>query len=84
MGWVSLPPFFCAASETAADLANGYMDDHCLSTPEYGPTSGTYSTVLYPPASEARLQAMDVYMDDLKCLAQGSSAQQQEVTDMVL
>ena len=44
MGWVSSPPFFCAAPETAADLANVYMADHRSPTPEYGPTLGTYST----------------------------------------
>ena len=37
-----------------------------------------------PPTSETRLQATDVYMDDLNCLAQGSPAQQRRVTEMVL
>ena len=43
MGWVISPPFFCAASETAAYIANAYMADHRLPTPEYVPTLGTYS-----------------------------------------
>ena len=35
MGWVSLPPTFCAASETIADLANSALykrtvPSHCL------------------------------------------------------
>ena len=33
MGWVSSSPFFCAASETAADLDNAYLADDCLPTP---------------------------------------------------
>ena len=28
MGWITSPPLFCAASETAADLANTYLADH--------------------------------------------------------
>ena len=41
MGWASSPPLFYAASKTAADLANTYLDDHCSPTPEYGPTLDT-------------------------------------------
>ena len=48
MGWLSPPTFFCAASETAADHANTYLADHCLPTPEYGPTLRTYSTAAPP------------------------------------
>ena len=80
MGCVSLPPSFCADSETAADIANVCMDDHCLPTPEYGPTLGTYLTVTSPPAADAQLQSMDVYMDDMNFLVQGSPAQQRQVT----
>ena len=75
MFWLRSPPFFCAASETAADLANTYLADHRSPTPEYGPTLGTYSTVPSPPASAGQLQATDVYMDDHNCLAQGISYQ---------
>ena len=60
------------------------MDGHRSPTPEYGPTLGLYSIVPSAPASEARLQAMDVYMNDLNCLAQGIPDQQRRVTDMVL
>ena len=84
MGWVSSSPFFCTASKTAADLDNAYLDDDRLPTPEYGPTLGTYSTAASLPASAWRLQATDVYMDDLNCLAQGSPDQQHRVTKMVL
>ena len=68
----------------AADLANGYMADHHLPAPEYGPASGFYLTVPSPPASVARLQATDVYIDDLNFLVQGSPAQKRRVTEMVL
>ena len=37
-----------------------------------------------PLASTGRLQAAEVYMDDLNCLAQGSPYQQRQVTEMVL
>ena len=76
MGWVSSPPFFCAAPETAADLANVYMADHRSPTPEYGPTLGTYSTPPPPTSSSGRLQATYVYMENMNCLAQGSPEQQ--------
>ena len=49
MGWASSPPFFCAASETAADLSNVYLADYRLPNPEYGPNLETYSTVAPPP-----------------------------------
>ena len=84
MGWVSSPPFFCAASKTAADLANAYLTYDRLPTLEYGPTLGNYSTIAYPPASAGRLKEMDVYMDNLNCLAQGSPDQHRRVTEMVL
>ena len=44
MGWVSSPPFFYAASDTAEDLANTYLAYHCSPTLEYVPTLGTCST----------------------------------------
>ena len=84
MGWFRLPPFFYAASETVADLTNCYMADYRLPTLYYGPTLGTYSTVPASPASKARLQAMDVYMDDLNCLEKGSPAQKGQVMEMVM
>ena len=37
-----------------------------------------------PPASAARLQATDVYVDDLNCLVQVSPAQLRRATEMVL
>ena len=60
------------------------MDGHRSPTLEYSPTSWFYLTVPSAPASEARLQAMDVYMNDLNFLAQGIPDQQRRVTDMVL
>ena len=84
MGWVSSPPFFCAASETTADLTNGYIADNRSPTSEYSSTPGVYSTILYSPASAAPFQAKDIYMDDLNFLSQGSPAQQRRVAEMVL
>ena len=65
MGWVDSPPFFCAASEPAADLANVYLHNGATSFSEYALTKGTYATSPSPTASAKRLQAVEVYMDDL-------------------
>ena len=45
---------------------------------------GTYNTAPSPMASPARLQQMEVYMDNLNCAAQGSPAQQQQATELIL
>ena len=56
MVWVGSSPFFCAASETAEYLANAYLTDDRLPTPEYGPTLGSYFTVTPPPPPPPLLQ----------------------------
>ena len=67
MGWVKSPDMFCAASETVADIANGYLLDPTSAFESYPPTAGTYSLAPSPTASSARLQYIDVYLDDLNC-----------------
>ena len=47
MGWVNRPDMLCAASETVADVANGYLLDPTSAFEIYPPTAGTYS--LDPP-----------------------------------
>ena len=84
MGWVNSPPFFCAASETAADLANSYIRDPTTPWSPYGPTRDVYSTTPSPPASSDRLQKVEVYMDDFMGMTQGGSAQQERVTELLL
>ena len=65
MGWDTSPDIFCVASDTVSDVSNG-----CLLNPNsafniYPPIAGTY--YLYSSLTDfaARLQYMDVYIDDL-------------------
>ena len=67
MGWVNSPDMFCAASETFADVANGYLIDPTSAFEIYPPTAGTYYLDPSPTASSARLQYLDVYMDNFNC-----------------
>lgn len=46
MGWVSSPPFFCAATETAADIAN-----HHLHVPHWHPTRHGLSQIADNPTN---------------------------------
>ena len=84
MGWVNSPPFFCAASETAADLANAYIKDPTTPWVPYKPTVGKYSTTPHPRASSTRLQEVEVYMDDFMGMMQGDVEQQERVTELLL
>ena len=71
MGWVNSPDMFCAASETVADMANGYILDPTSDFVIYPPTVNTYSTTPAPTASSSLLQFTEVYMDDLLSATQG-------------
>ena len=71
MGWVNSPDMFCAALETVADMANGYILDPTSAFVIYPPTMNAYSTTPAPTASSARLQCTEVYMDDLLSATQG-------------
>ena len=84
MGWVNSPPFLCAASETAADLANVYLADGDATFTEVPPTRGAYSTTPSPMASSKRLQAVDMYMDDLMGATQGDPKKQRRATELML
>ena len=65
MGWVKSPDMLCAASETDTDVDNGYLLDPTLAFEIYPPTAGTYSLATSPTSSAARIQFVDVYMDNL-------------------
>jgi hypothetical protein len=83
MGWTHSPPYFCAFTETAADIAN-----HMLALPHLPPPhplelssqqhdvprSTTYApSVIHPPTrgpSDTPLSCVDVYIDDFIGLAQ--------------
>ena len=54
-------------------IANGYLLDPISAFEIYPPTAGTYSLALSPTASAARLQYVDLYMDDLHFFTQGGT-----------
>ena len=64
------------ASETVADVNNGYLLDPTSDFEIYPHAAGTYSLDPAPTASAVRLQYIDVYMDDLSCATQGDFEQQ--------
>jgi hypothetical protein len=85
MGWRSSPPFFCAFTETGADLANFYrtspLPEHPLETVAQTtpfPTYHQYSpTAVLPPQFEPPpnpLSYVDVYIDDFIAAAQWPTA----------
>ena len=84
MVWVNSPDMFCAASETVADMANGYILDPTSAFQIYPPTANKYSTAPSPTASSGRLQCTEVYMDDLLSATQGGMKQQQRVSELTL
>ena len=88
MGWTESPPYFCAATETIADLANERLQDptelapHRLETlayttpPDYVETSAAVVSALYPRAYQTGpLRYVDVYIDDLIGASQGDPLQ---------
>ena len=84
MGWVNSPYLLCTASETVADVANGYLLDPTSAFTIYPPTAGTYSLSPPPTDSVARLQYVDVYMDDLNCATQGYMGKQQQASEITI
>ncbi len=80
MGWIESPPYFCAASETARDVAENYLqlpigelDDH-----KFLPWSDlTSSYADLPLECRGKLRyLLEVYMDDYIGLAIPTSQQQ--------
>jgi hypothetical protein len=85
MGWGSSPPFFCAFTETGADLANfssnSTLPEHPLETIAQTtpfPTDDKYRpTAVLPPQLEpptTPLSYVDVYIDDFIAAAQRPTA----------
>ena len=79
IGWVKSTNFFCAASDTFANNANGYVLEPTATFVVYPPTSGAYKTFNGSTASPKCLQYVDVYMDGLLCAAQGDTTQNPSV-----
>ena len=83
MGWIESPPYFCAASETARDVAQQYveqevgtMQDHKFLP--YTKTSSEYASLpATDPAGEGGFNYMvEVYVDDFISLARATSQAQ--------
>jgi hypothetical protein len=70
MGWVESPPYFCAATETAWDVAADYCDTPIGSLPRHKLTKHVAGDKAFDklPAistsSTACLYALEVYVDD--------------------
>ena len=85
MGWLNLPDFICAASETVSNNANGYALDSASTFVAYPlPTDRVYKTANSSTASTNHLQYVDVYIDDLVCAAQVDPNQQQRFFDLTI
>ena len=84
MGWVESPPYFCAASETARDVGEQYMETPVGSLPRHKFTNlamagADVATLPETADSSARLRYfLDVYVDDFISLAIAASRQQLE------
>ena len=75
---------FCKALVTVADVDNGYLLDSTSAFMIYPPTAGTCPLAPSLTASAARLQYVDVCMDDLNCDTQGDVRQHQRVSELTI
>jgi hypothetical protein len=86
MGWAASPPYFCAFTETGADLANA-MTAHTCPIPH--PLELDIQTTPFPPSSHHHhqaipsqqtspppepLQYVDIYIDEFMAVAQPPTA----------
>ena len=83
MGWIESPAYFCAASETARDVAETYADTPLGSIPVHpfiADTQISPSFMILPPTDTTRqadpwTYMIEVYMDDFIGLARARSAE---------
>jgi hypothetical protein len=89
MGWVESPPFFCVATETAADLANArsrrptapsHRLEDIADTPPSDDLSQPPPVSITPPLHSHQpaalpVRSFDVYVDDFIGLGQGTPTQ---------
>jgi hypothetical protein len=83
MGWVESPPYFCAASETARDIAMDYDNTQIGSLQEHKfthYTRGDEEASRLPPTSESATQqlqyGLEVYVDDFMSVVIPTSKEQ--------
>ena len=78
MGWMDSPKYFCAISETLADVVNALVHT-ALPVPAYGAILEILETSLGPPHTLDSLTHIDCYMDDVITAVQGGPDRQHEV-----
>ena len=83
MGWVESPPYFCAASETARDIAMDYSNTKVGSLPTHKfahYTRGDEETELLPATDEHQNRSLrynvEVYVDDFMSIVMPTSKAQ--------
>jgi hypothetical protein len=82
MGWVESPPFFCAASETARDVAQGYCEKELGTLPSHKFThyvTGNHAYAELPetdPTGRPFCYLLEVYVDDFVSLVIPTSREQ--------
>jgi len=76
MGWIESPPYFCAASETARDVAEQYVDTRlgqgpCNDLIQHTQTSQAYTSLPKNSLHDADpfWYLVEVYVDDFMSLA---------------
>ena len=74
MGWCESPPFFCAATETARDVAQHYCDTNAALPPHplehYMVAPNKWPQHLLPSICEQYVRLLEVYVDDFCTLIQ--------------
>lgn len=82
MGWVESPPYFCAASETARDVAADYVETPIGSLPDHkfqDMAMGSEAVKQLPIEGSGELRYMvEVYVDDFISIAIATSQEQLE------
>ncbi len=82
MGWVEFPPFFCAASETARDVAQDYCETELGTLPPHKFThyvTGNHAYAELPetdPTGRPFRYLLEVYVDDFVSLVIPTSREQ--------
>jgi hypothetical protein len=89
MGWVESPPYFCAATETARDIASDYCDTPVgsLSHHKFAKhVTGAKKFNELPSTSENRdfFYALEVYVDDFMSIVIPTSREQLEHVAMAI
>ena len=88
MGWVESAPYFCAASETARDVAVDYIETAIGSLPQhkFAHWAGAATTFVNKGDSDAALRyVLEVYVDDfISCIIPTTKQQVEHVARGIL